>query len=132
MKRLTVLGIVSVLALLAFALIPRVKADERSPDQWDMKTIMTFQQPVEVPGKILPAGTYVFSTMDSVDLPNVVRIFNQNETTVIGTFNTRPAFALNPPQTTVMTFEERPGGRPAAVKTWWYPRNQFGHQFIYH
>ena len=28
-------------------------------DQWDKKTIVTFSSPVELPGVVLPAGTYV-------------------------------------------------------------------------
>ena len=28
-------------------------------DEWDKQTVLTFNEPVEVPGKILPAGTYV-------------------------------------------------------------------------
>ena len=132
MKRLTVLGMVSVFALLAYVFAPRVQADERNADQWDMRTIVTFHHPVEVPGKVLPAGTYIFTTLDSFDLPQVVRILNQDETTVVGTYLTLPAYTLHPPATTMFTYEERPRGRPAAIKTWWYPNDQHGHQFIYH
>jgi hypothetical protein len=34
---------------------PFAKADE-----WDKQTIVTFNKPVEVPGSVLRAGTYVF------------------------------------------------------------------------
>ena len=131
MKRLNVLGLVSIFALLAYAFAPRAHADTRDADQWDMRTIVTFRQPVEVPDKVLPAGTYIFSTMESVDMPQVVRIFNQDDTHVMGTYLTTPDYTLRAPTKTVITFEERAGGRPAAIKTWWYPNDLIGHRFIY-
>ena len=109
-----------------------VAANAQQIAETNNKTILTFDQPVEVPGKVLPAGTYVFTTMDWADIPQVVRIFNQDETNIIGTYLTLPAYALHRPATTVITYEERPSGRPAAIKTWWHPNDLIGHQFIYH
>ena len=37
-----------------------LSAVRANADQWDKKTTVTFNAPVEVPGKVLPAGTYVF------------------------------------------------------------------------
>ena len=42
------------LGFLAALLAPRVQADE-----WNKKTDVTFSQPVEIPGMVLPAGKYV-------------------------------------------------------------------------
>jgi hypothetical protein len=42
------------------AIMPAVRADA-----WDQKTVFTFSAPVEVPGQLLPAGTYVFKLADS-------------------------------------------------------------------
>ena len=36
-------------------------------DQWDKQTLVTFSNPVEVPGRVLPAGTYVFKIANSQD-----------------------------------------------------------------
>jgi hypothetical protein len=38
-------------------------------DTWDKKTIVTFNTPVEVPGKVLPAGTFVLKLLDSASKP---------------------------------------------------------------
>ncbi len=38
---------------------PGVQADE-----WNKKTVMTFSQPVEIPGQILPAGTYTIKLVN--------------------------------------------------------------------
>jgi hypothetical protein len=41
---------------------------------------------VEIPGQILPAGTYVFKLADSTGNRHVVQVFNQAENHVYGTF----------------------------------------------
>jgi len=43
-------------ALLCAALVPGARAD-----QSDKKVIVTFSMAVAVPGRVLPAGTYVFN-----------------------------------------------------------------------
>jgi hypothetical protein len=49
----------SVLAIVAVSCVgvvmPRTAADE-----WSKETVLTFSQNVEIPGKVLPAGKYVF------------------------------------------------------------------------
>ena len=34
-------------------------------DEWDKKTIFTFNAPVEVPGKVLTPGSYVFKLLNT-------------------------------------------------------------------
>ena len=40
-------------------------AQRATADEWDQKTIFTFSNVVEIPGQVLPAGTYVFKLADS-------------------------------------------------------------------
>ncbi|HYL62830.1 MAG TPA: hypothetical protein VE077_09425 [Candidatus Methylomirabilis sp.] len=56
--------------LLGAMLSPSARADE-----WNKKTVVTFNEPVEVPGHALPAGTYVFTLADSTDR-HIVQIWN--------------------------------------------------------
>src|SRR5712692_10493794 len=42
--------------------VPKVRADETNK-----KTIVTVNEPIQVPGKVLPAGTYVFKLLDYHD-----------------------------------------------------------------
>jgi len=37
--------------------------------------VVTFSGPVEIPGKALPAGTYVFKLLDSQGNRNIVQVF---------------------------------------------------------
>jgi len=58
---------------------PRASADE-----WDQKTIFTFSGPVEIPGQVLTAGTYVFKLADSQSDRNIVQVYNKEETHLYG------------------------------------------------
>jgi hypothetical protein len=52
-----------------------------SADQWDKKTIMTINEAVQVPNKVLGPGTYVFKLADSQSDRHIVQIFTQDEST---------------------------------------------------
>jgi hypothetical protein len=100
-------------------------------DQWDKKTLITFSQPVEIPGRVLPAGTYVFKLLDSASNRHVVQIFNQDQTQIITTILAIPNYRLNPTGETVVNFAERPTRAPQALKAWFYPGDNFGQEFAY-
>jgi hypothetical protein len=106
--------------------IPPARADE-----WNQKTVFTFSGPVEVPGQVLDAGTYVFKLMDSQSDRNIVQVFNRRENHLYGTFLTIPDYRLKPRGKTIITFEERAAGSPEAVRAWFYPGQNYGHQFVY-
>ena len=50
------------------------------------KTKLDFSEPIEVPGKILPAGHYVFELVDSDSDRHIVQIWNAKKTRIEGTF----------------------------------------------
>ncbi len=124
MSKATMMGLVC--AGLLAAMLPRANADE-----WNQKTYFTFSQPVEIPGQVLGAGTYVFKVMDSPSDRDIVQVFNKRENHCYGTFITIPDYRMNPPDKPVITFEERATGSPEAVHAWWYPGRNYGHEFIY-
>ena len=119
--------VILVLGLAALgAVVPRATADE-----WDQKTVFTFSGPVEIPGQVLPAGTYVFKLADSPSDRNIVQVFSKDERHLFGTFLAIPDYRLQPAGRTIITFEERPAGSPEAVKAWFYPGENYGHDFVY-
>jgi hypothetical protein len=119
---------VILLAGLAFlsGMAPRALADE-----WDQRTIFTFSGPVEIPGQVLPAGTYVFKLADSTSNRNIVQVFSKNEKHLYGTFLAIPDQRLQPAGKAIITFDETPAGSSEAVKAWFYPGENYGHQFVY-
>jgi hypothetical protein len=115
----------AVLAGLFFtAFVPNARAG-----MLDKRTTVTFSQPVEIPGLVLPAGTYVFERADTSQ--HVVRIFNANETHVFATLLTVPEYLLDPVDKTIITLEERATGAPEAVQAWFYPGDTSGEEFLY-
>lgn len=114
--------------LLAFCLAapPQARADE-----WNQKTIITFSGPVEIPGRVLPAGTYVFKLADSTSDRNIVEVFNKDENHLYGIFLAIPDYRLKPADKPIITFEERATGAPEAVRAWFYPGENYGHDFVY-
>ena len=100
-------------------------------DSWDKKTTVTFSEPVEIPGKVLAAGTYVFKLMDSSSDRNIVQIFNSDESKLFATILAIPDYRENPTGKTVIHFEERPRGAPEAVESWFYPGDNYGQEFVY-
>src|ERR1700691_3516472 len=106
--------------------LPQAKADT-----FNQKTIFTFSDPVEIPGKVLPAGTYVFKLADRGQNQDVVQVFSKNENKLYGTFLTIPDHRMKPTGKPVITFDERAAGSPEAVKAWVYPGDIEGHEFVY-
>jgi hypothetical protein len=100
-------------------------------DEWNKKTIMTFSQPVELPGVVLPAGTYVFKLLDSMSDRHIVQVFDKDETRIYATILALPNYRLTPTEQTVVRFTERPRNAPEAVKAWFFPGDNFGQEFVY-
>lgn len=126
MRSLRAIALVFCLALGGLIAAPGARADE-----WNKKTIVTFNNPVEIPGKVLPAGTYVFKLADSAGDRNIVQIFNQDETQLIATVLAIPAYRDRVTDTAVVRFAERPADSPEAVQSWFYPGDQYGAEFVY-
>jgi hypothetical protein len=127
MNRIKVVATILCLSLAALAFSPGVKADG-----WNKKTVVTFSQPVEIPGGIvLPAGTYVIKLLDSLSDRHIVQIFNQDQTHIYATILAIPNWRLDVTDKTVMTFGERAAGDPQAIRSWFYPGDNFGQEFVY-
>ena len=129
MKRTTFLKtVVFCLGIVAGAALMSVRAHA---GEWDQKTVFTFSEPIEIPGQVLEAGTYVFKVADSGSDRNIVQVFNEDETHLYGTFLTVPDYRRQPSGKTIVNFEERAAGDPKAVRAWFYPGDNYGHDFVY-
>jgi hypothetical protein len=106
--------------------LPDARADE-----WDKKTTMTFNEPVEIPGTVLPAGTYIFKLADSDSNRHIVRVFSADQKRVYATILAISDERLTPTGKTLVTFEERVTGAPEAIKAWFYPGDNIGSEFVY-
>jgi hypothetical protein len=86
---------------------------------------------VEIPGQILPAGTYTFKLLNSPSDRHIVQIFNADGTQLIATVLTINDYRLQPTGRTVVKFTEQAGDTPDALKAWFYPGDNFGQEFVY-
>jgi hypothetical protein len=123
-------NIAKVILLVAFGFLGRM-IPLATAGEWDQKTIFTFSGPVEIPGQVLPAGTYVFKLADSQSDRDIVQVFSKDEKHLYGTFLTIADERLRPAEKPIITFEERAANAPEAVKAWFYPGDDYGHQFVY-
>jgi hypothetical protein len=121
----------ALLSLFAVTLLGAMLLPSAQADTWNKKTIVTFSQAVEVPGKILPAGTYTFKLLDSLSDRHIVQIFNADGSQIIATILAINNYRLQPTGDTVMKFGERPGDSPEALRAWFYPGDNFGQEFVY-
>jgi hypothetical protein len=95
------------------------------------RTQLTFSQPVEVPGKVLPAGTYTFELHEAQNNRHIVQIFDQAGTKLLATVLAMANRRGTPTETTVITFHEVPAGQPQALRAWFYPNQTVGHEMAY-
>jgi hypothetical protein len=90
-------------------------------DVWNQQTKVTFSQPVEVPGRTLPAGTYWFVLANNVADRNIVQIFSQDWSTMYANVFTVPIDRLSPSDDTLLTLAEPESNRTPTPVKWYYP-----------
>jgi len=121
----------ALLSLFAVTVLSAAVLPSAHADTWSKKTVVTFSQAVEIPGKILPAGTYTFQLLDSLSDRHIVQIFNADGSQIIATILAINDYRLHSTGDTVMKFSERPGDAPDALRAWFYPGDNFGQEFVY-
>ena len=82
MKEVAIVRNFASLALLVafLILLPAARAD-----QANQATKVTFSQAVQIPGRVLPAGTYWFMLPEEVNEHYQVRIYNADRTMIYAT-----------------------------------------------
>jgi hypothetical protein len=73
---------VAAVAALGMALFIGVSAPLKADPMGDSKVVVTFDRPVEVPGKVLPPGSYVFKSLNNDEL---VQVFSSDEKQLFAT-----------------------------------------------
>jgi hypothetical protein len=118
-------------AMLLAAILGSAFASKAIADERDQRTVITFSGPVEIPGAVLPAGTYIFRLLDSTANRHIVQIFDQDQKHIYATVFAVPGYRLDPTDHTVIQFKEGPSGSPAEIRAWFYPGDPCGQEFVY-
>jgi LPXTG-motif cell wall-anchored protein len=116
------------LTLLVCGLIlaPRAQSSEM-----DKLTYLTFNQPVQVPGATLSAGTYVVKRAEPGGDPDVIQFLNKDQNQVYATVIAVPTERSFPADKTIITFAESRANGPKSIQRWYYPGEITGEQFVY-
>jgi hypothetical protein len=100
-------------------------------DEENKKTVLTFSVPFEIPGRSLPAGTYVFKLLHSQTDRNVVLIYDADESHLITSVSAIFTYRLEPAGDTVITFDYKSADGTPLLKKWFYPGDDTGLEFVY-
>jgi len=100
-------------------------------DQWDKRTILTVNEPIQVRDTLLEPGQYVFKLLNSQSNRNIVQIYNGDQTHLIDTIMAIPNYRIQPTGKSRFTFWETPPGSAKALRAWFYPGDNFGQEFTY-
>ena len=120
-KNLSILGLMLALAIA----LPVLRADERN-----QATRFTFSGPVQIPGQVLPAGTYFFQLLGTADR-DVVQILGEDRETVVATVFTAPRERHGQNANDAITMADRGPAEPAAIVAWFFAGQSQGHEFLY-
>jgi LPXTG-motif cell wall-anchored protein len=108
-----------------------VAVNSARADQWNKKTILTVNEPIQVRDTLLEPGQYVFKLLDSPSNRNIVQIYNSDQTHLIDTVLAIPNYRIQPTGKSRFTFWETPPGSAKALRAWFYPGDNFGQEFTY-
>jgi hypothetical protein len=118
-------------ALLGLSLVAALLPTTAQAQPADKLTYFTFSGPIALPGATLPAGRYAFRIVDTTTSRKVIQVLSDDEKKPYSMANTIPDQRRDAPKDATVSFYETPAGTPAAVKSWWYPGESIGYQFIY-
>jgi len=120
------LGVVYAAATLA-VIVPATASAQPA----DKRTFFTFSGNVDMPGVALPAGQYEFRIANPDSSRNVIQVRSRDGKKNFGLFLTHQAERVTASDDAEVRFLEAGAGAPPAIKTWWYPGERIGYEFVY-
>jgi hypothetical protein len=119
-KMLSVIALTLAIAIM----LPVVHADD-----WNQATRFTFSQPVQIPGRVLPAGTYRFQLADN-DSRHLVQIFHEDRT-LVATLYSIPRLRDGRSADAAITLANRGATQRQAIVAWYFAGETQGHELLY-
>ena len=129
-------------AVFAAAMGMVIIAPGAKADDWDHKTIVTTNAPLNVAGTVLQPGKYVFQLLYNAPYEHVVQILNFRENHVYTSVIAHPVGYMEQGIPSYdqgaqagkghFTFWETTAGEPKALRDWYYPGSFQGEEFPYH
>jgi hypothetical protein len=97
----------------------------------DKRVIFNFSSPVTLPGRTLPAGSYLFRLPDAAASRSLIQVMSADGAKLYGTFFAIPAHRPVAPEMPEVRFMETSADATPAIRTWWYPADSTGFELIY-
>jgi len=114
--------------IIAFGLLFELAAHA---DEFNEQATITFSAPVQIPGQVLPAGTYIFQKADPEDDQNLVQILSADRSILYATLQTLPVERRDTTGDSMITLAKPENEEPDILVNWFYPGLLTGHEFIY-
>jgi hypothetical protein len=119
---------INLLVLFALAALVLFSAHFASAQGLVNGTIAKFDEPVEIPGHVLPAGTYAFVEKG----PVIVQVWDKDQLKLYATLITNAAQqSENAADRQEFEFKSATPDSPKELKTWYKEIGSIGHEFIY-
>ena len=109
-------------------------ANTAKAEAYTERTAVTFSNDVEIPGHMLPAGTYIFQKAPDMGAAlnlDVIQVFDATGTQLIATATTVPATLAIAPSHPRVELNETPAGVPARVHEFVFEGSTYAHRFVY-
>ena len=116
---------------LGAAFIMGVSSPLKAKTMAGTEAVVTFDHPVEVPGKVLPAGTYVFKTSDIGD--QLVEVFSADQKHLFATLSVIPADrpAQDTDNDSFFQLNKTRADAPQEIEDFFVAGRTTGFQFVY-
>ena len=100
-------------------------------DEWNLKTIVTIDEAMKVPGATLQPGTYIFQLADPNTSRDVVNIIRESDNKLITSAWVRPMVRNNDEHGLALEVAMPGSSSVPMLKGWMYPGLGGGREFIY-
>jgi len=115
--------------LLAAAVAALPSFSARADTAW--RSPLVIGEPTEIPGTVLQPGRYLVKVLDTKETRMVVQFMNADESAAVATVMGIPNYRVETAQSNEFVYFQRAEGAPQALKSWTYPGNNFGIEFVY-
>jgi len=116
------------LALL-FAAVFLWASQARADKAW--RTNLTLAEPTQIPGDVLPAGSYIVKVVNTQESRSIVQFTTPDEAVVVATVLAVPNYRVQAPENTEFVYFQRAEGMGPAIKSWVHPGYNYGVEFVY-
>jgi hypothetical protein len=99
-------------------------------DTWNKMTTITVNEPLRLPMIVLQPGTYELRLVEDDAYRHVIQVSDKSGR-VLTTFLAVPNYRLRATGKTEFQYWEVPAGEARALRAWFYPGDNFGHEFVY-